>query len=448
MSGRLLIVAAMFSVAWPGVAYAQAPDPVACETQANARKAAWATAEHSWFETMLELQARGIELSLCRMHASTGEEKLHHAEDFGRIFLTGEGIHPVVATIAPGNGFAVGAAMTHEWASATRPLRYRGDAQARVSINGSWTAGGLVNILGSSPSLSNRHQRAIVDASYTHVAEVSFFGLGPSSPNDDTRFGLNLGIGRFTFIVPAGSAFEVFGQVAGLHAAPLAAPSGVTSIETRFDVTSAPGLGQATTYAVVGGGAGLRYPVDEVLNGYSTSASMAVRRYQEASGRPYSFTRTDVRWNNQYTPDTSADLGTFSINLRLASAVAGSADHVPFYLMPTLGGADINGESGLRSYHDYRFRAAHTLAGEISYAHVLFDPIGVFAFYDAGTVGDRFGDLGRSVKHSAGVGATLRLGGIVFAQLYYAFGGNEGSRFNFTGNSNPTVVDNAARSVF
>ena len=72
----------------------------------------------------------------------------------------------------------------------------------------------------------------------------------------------------------------------------------------------------------------------------------------------------------------------------------------------------------------------------------------MFAFYDAGTVGDRFGDLGRSVKHSAGVGATLRLGGIVFAQVYYAFGGSEGTRFNLTGNSNPTVVDSAARSVF
>jgi len=63
--------------------------------------------------------------------------------------------------------------------------------------------------------------------------------------------------------------------------------------------------------------------------------------------------------------------------VRLASAFAGSADQVPFYLMPTLGGADINGDSALRSYHDYRFRAAHTLAGEIEYAHVLIDPIGV-----------------------------------------------------------------------
>jgi hypothetical protein len=448
MSAGRVIATVIFSIACSSVTHAQTVDPVHCETQANTRKAAWATTEHSWFETMLELQARGIELSLCRMHAATGQEKLHHAEDFGRIFLTGEGIHPVVATIAPGNGLAAGAAMTHEWASADRPLRYRGDAHARVSINGSWTAGGLVNIVGSSPSQSNRHQRAIVDGSYTHVAEVSFFGLGPSSPNDETRFGLNLGIGRFTFIVPAGSAFEVFGQVAGLRATPLAAPSGVPSIETRFDTTSAPGLGQVTAYAVFGGGAGFRYPEDEVLNGYSTDASIALRRYQEAGGRPYSFTRTDVRWNNQYTPDTSADLGTLSINVRLASAVAGSADQVPFYLMPTLGGADINGESGLRSYHDYRFRASHALAGEIEYAHVLFDPIGVFAFYDAGTVADRFGDLGRQVKHSVGVGATLRLGGIVFAQLYYAFGGNEGSRFNFTGNTNPSVVDNAARSAF
>ena len=424
---------------------AQSPDPVACETQANTRKAAWAQSQHSWFETMLELQARELALALCRMRASTGEEKFRHAEDFGRVLLTGEGIHPVVGTIAPGNGLAGGAALAHEWNSST--LRYQGAIQSRVSLNVSWTAGGALEIVGASPSMSNRHMHATVDGGYTHIGEISFFGLGPDSPKDETLFGLNLGIDRFTFFVPAGGAVELFGQVAGLHAAPLAGPSGSTSIETGFSAATAPGLGQSITYAVVGGGASLKYPEDDSLVGYATDAGFAVRRYQEGGSGQYSFTRLDVEWNNHYTPDATRDLGTISVNLRLASTPAG-ADQMPFYLMPTLGGADINGDSSLRSYHDYRFRAPHTLAGEFGFAHTIYDPIGAFGFYEVGTVANRFGDLGGTLKHSAGGGMTLRVGGLVFAEAYCAFGGSEGSRFSFTGSTNPPSIAKVVRSVF
>jgi hypothetical protein len=422
----------------------QTADPVACETQANTRKAAWAQTQHAWFETMIELQARDLELSLCRMRASHGEEKVRHVEDFGRVLLTGEGIHPVVSTIAPGNGLAGGAALAHEWNTST--LRYRGEVQSRISVNRSWTAGGALEIVGSSPTMSNRHRHATVDGGYTHIGEVSFFGVGPDSPKDETLFGLDLGIGRFTFVVPAGG-LELFGQVAGLHAAPLAGPSGSTSIETRFSAATAPGLGESTTYAVVGGGASLKYPEDESLVGYATDAGVAVRRYQEGGQRLYSFTRLDAEWNNQYTPDAAADLGTISLNVRLVSTPAG-ADRTPFYLMPTLGGADINGDSSLRSYHDYRFRAPHTLAGELGYVHTLYDPIGVFGFYDLGTVATRVSDLGGTLKHSVGGGVTVRIGGLVFAEAYYASGGSEGSRFSFTGSTSPSTIARIVRSVF
>jgi hypothetical protein len=427
---------------------AQTVDAVTCETKANDRKAAWAKTEHSWFETMLELQARELELSRCRMQASSGEEKLRHAEDFGRILLTGEGLHPVVSTIAPGNGLAGGAALAHEWNSSEHPLRYRADLDGRVSVNQSWTAGGAVDFVGSSPSISNRHMHATADASYTHIAEMSFFGIGPGSPSDEALFGLNLGVGRFTFFVPVGGIFELFGQVEGLHAAPLSAPAGAdSSIETRFSTATAPGIGQSTNYGVVGGGASLKHPEDESLTGYATDLSAAVRRYQEASGRPYSFTRLDAGWNNKYTPDTGTDLGTMSVNMRLSSTVAGG-DQMPFYLMPTLGGSDINGESSLRSFHDYRFRAPHALVGELGYAHTIYDPIGAFGFYDLGTVANRFSDLGGTVKHSAGIGLTVRVGGLVFAELYYAFGGGEGSRTSFTGNTNPPTATQAVRGAF
>jgi hypothetical protein len=133
--------------------------------------------------------------------------------------------------------------------------------------------------------------------------------------------------------------------------------------------------------------------------------------------------------------------------VRTSASAAGSTDRVPFYLLQTLGGADLNGDSSLRSYRDYRFRAPYTLAGQFEYAHTVYDPIGMFAFYDLGSVADRFGSLTRDVKHSVGVGLTVRLGGLVFGQIYYAWGG-EGGRFNLSGNSNPIDVDRAARRAF
>jgi hypothetical protein len=439
----------VLSAACVARAVAQTSDPVACETEANRRKAAWASSAHSWLETTVELQARELQLSRCRMRASTGEERLHHGEDFGRVLLTGEGIHPVIGTIAAGNGLAGGTALTHEWASEMRPLRYRADAHARLSVNRSWLAGAMVNIVGSSPSLSNRHIHAIADASYTHVTQLSYFGPEFGSAADETRFGLNVALGRFSLILPSAGGFAVFGQVEGLRAAPFTSPdSGVPSIEARFSNVSAPALGQTTTYAVLGGGAGWRYPEDEVLTGYSTTLHAAIRRYQETAGHPYSFTRSDVSWDNQYTPEAAVDVGTFSARVRLTTSAAGSTNRVPFYLMSTLGGADLNGENSLRSYRDYRFRAPHTLAGQFEYAHTVYDPVGMFAFYDVGSVAAQAGDLARDLKHSVGVGLTFRLGGVIFGQIYYAWGGAEGTRFNFSGNSNPIDLDKAVKSPF
>jgi hypothetical protein len=449
MTAKRLIVAVVLLAACAAPALAQTAEAVACETEVNRRKADWASSAHSWLETTIELQARELQLSRCRMRASTGEQKLHQAENFGRVLLTGEGIHPVIGTIAAGNGFAGGVVLMHEWADEKRPLRFSGDAHTRLSMNRSWVAGAMVDVVGSSPSLSNRHIHAIADASYTHITQLSYFGPGLGSAGDETRFGLNLALGRFSLVLPAGRGFEVFGQASALHSTPFASPdSGVPSIEARFSNISAPGLGEATTYAVLGGGVGWRYPEDEVLTGYSATLHAAIRRYQEMAGHPYSFTRSNVTWDNQYTPEAAVDIGTFSARLSLSASVAGSTDRVPFYLMSTLGGADVNGDNSLRSYRDYRFRGPHTLVAQFEYAHTLYDPLGVFAFYDLGSVAAQFGDVAQDLKHSVGVGLTVRLGGAIFAQIYYAWGGAEGSRFNVSGNSNPIDINRVVRSAF
>jgi hypothetical protein len=450
MSGAAAaLVVVLSALAFPRATAAQTADAVACETEANRRKAAWATAKHSGLANDWESETRQIQLYLCRMGASSGDERLRHAEDLGRVIFTGEGVHPVVGTIAPGNGLAAGAVLNHEWAAVKRPLRFSANAEGRVSINTSWLAGAVLNVVGSSASRTNQHIHAVFEARHAQINQVGFFGLGSLSARDETRFALAATTARVVVERPATHGFSALVQLEGLHAAP--GPftgSGAPSIEQRFSDETAPGLAQATTYVVPGVGISWHYPEDETLTGYSTGLTATVRRYQEATGAAYSFTRTDVVWTHQLTPDTAADLGTLSASLRLSASAAQHGDRVPFYLQPTLGGSDINSGAGLRGYRDYRFRAPDTLLAQFEYAHGIRNaPLGLFAFADVGTVGRQLSDLDHDVKHSFGAGLTFSLGGVVFGRLYYAWS-PEGSRLVFGGNTNAVGSDPRMRGVF
>jgi hypothetical protein len=429
---------------------AQTSDARKCETDADRRGAAWAAASHSWLASVWELETREIALDWCRTQASAGDQMLHNVENLGRVLFTGEGVHPVVGTIAPQNGFAGGVALNHSSASASKPLRFDTSVEGRGSLNGSWNVGTVLSIRGSSPKRANHHARAAFDVEHSHVRQLSYFGVGNGTPADETRFGLDRTLGRLTIESAATKGFAVFGQLEGLRATPLSfTGSGAPSVGQRFSDATAPALNQSTTHIVFGGGANWQYPQDETMYGYSTGVAASIRRYQEAAGRAYSFARADVTWANQYTPNTDADLGTFSAAIRLIASSTSGGDRVPFYLQPTLGGTDINGEGGLRSYRDYRFRAPDVLAAQFEYTRAIHDPLGLLLFCDVGKVRQQVRDLGLTdLKHSFGAGVTLRAGNLVFLQLYYAWGGPEGSHTNFSGSSNNLAPSGALRGVF
>jgi hypothetical protein len=68
---------------------------------------------------------------------------------------------------------------------------------------------------------------------------------------------------------------------------------------------------------------------------------------------------------------------------------AGPAQEVPFYLMPSLGGA-----STLRGYSNYRFHDRHLLFASTESRWPLFVHVDLAAFVDTGTVAARVEDLG------------------------------------------------------
>ncbi len=101
---------------------------------------------------------------------------------------------------------------------------------------------------------------------------------------------------------------------------------------------------------------------------------------------------------------------------------------VPFYLQPTLGGSNINGNPWLSSYSDYRFRAPNALLLREAFEHSIWGPIGFVFSADQGKVAlARNGIDFNQLAHTFSVGLTLQAGGLPALSFAFAWGGPEGT---------------------
>jgi hypothetical protein len=135
--------------------------------------------------------------------------------------------------------------------------------------------------------------------------------------------------------------------------------------------------------------------------------------------------------------------GAIAFRMLLVTSTTGSGNRVPFYLQPTLGGSDIDGERLLASYQDYRFRAPDLIAFQESIEHSVWGPVGAFLTLEQGRVAERPGDLSLSgLATSASVGVTLRAGGFPMVHLSFSWGG-EGH--HVIGAMNTSLLGGSAR---
>jgi hypothetical protein len=122
----------------------------------------------------------------------------------------------------------------------------------------------------------------------------------------------------------------------------------------------------------------------------------------------------------------------FDIKSHLALSNTSGANQLPFYLQPTLGGNDIDGNVTLRGWDDYRFRDCDAAILQFEADYIVWDPFGVYAFYDGGTVAPTAGGLALSnFRNDAGIGVFARIQGSIIAQTYYAWGRGNGGRWSF-----------------
>lgn len=105
---------------------------------------------------------------------------------------------------------------------------------------------------------------------------------------------------------------------------------------------------------------------------------------------------------------------------------------IPFYMEPTVGGSDIDSRVSLRGFPDYRFRDRDATFAQVEYSVPIHDPVGLLAFYDAGTVGPNFQSLSFAhLRQDGGLGAIFRLQGQTVGQAYIAWGAGHGATLGY-----------------
>ena len=389
-------------------------------------------------------------------------------------FVHNTPFHLTGGSFPPGNGFGAGPAfswehnLTESWRSAT-------NIEAMASSNESWMAQFNFRAI----RVSNNPEKVIYhrpvkgaakkielqhDPELNGYAEVislnklEYYGIGPNTSRQDLAL---YSMRQFTaggnVNYPLGaSGFAVIGDLGGRFYSLGGAKSGSNpSIGQVYNDVTAPGLGVQKGFFQPS--EGIRF--DRDLSGYFIMNYAAT--LQEFVGfSADSFQRLTLDFSHtiplykiqkskpEPTPPGAKPApaaktrnrdGSIDLEALIVTSFASSGNVIPFYLQPTLGGADINGEKFLPSYPDYRFRAPNMMLFRGDIEHSIWGPIGAMFQADTGKVAIARGDLGfQHLLHSYAVGLTLRAGGYPMVQLLFAWGGHEGTHTIAT--VNPALI--------
>jgi hypothetical protein len=418
-----------------------------------------------------------------RFKQSCEDFSLKSVPGCAQLLFTDHPLHIAVGSIAPQNGFGAGAAYVGNW-TPNELWRTSWDADALAADNSSWRAGfyfkaihtpirkiAVITTTTGPPPKSNLsvHPYTIFNlyAQSISLDQLLFYGLGPNSLSaGQSAFSMSETIAGAGAIIPvlhllnASLLGEINGRFVGIRENH---HESIPSIEQLFSETSAPGLASQPAFVQLGEGARLE---PALFNDHLQLDYLAqFQQFVAPSDSHYSFRRFTAdldhtiplyRNSGSYGPkpingpdECAAALGATkcpaiqrnregSVELRLliTESISSAGSVVPFYFQPTLGGSDINGNSWLPSYGDYRFRAPNALLLREAFEHSIWGPVGFAFAADQGRVALSRGDIGFSnLAHSFSAGLTLRAGGLPALSLLFAWGGENTSHVIATVNA-------------
>lgn len=391
--------------------------------------------------------------------------------------FTSSPLHIAAGNQPPQNGFAFGLAFSERW-TPNESWRITWSADAVTTFAGSWRAGAYAKFI-RTPGTSGVSVAPAGTPASTSVAitprpvpvfdvflqsisldTLSFYGTGMDSTRENRTI-----FGQTQTIVGGSALYPI-----GARALAALRPALVGGIQLRvIDIKdgrgSFPAIGQGFPPASLPGLAdqdpftqfteGIRLKPSFGNGAVSLNYLLSSQQFRTSANSHGSFVRwtADLRhefplyrrvastgprdFNSPNECATSAGSGAcpplqFSRNregaITIRALVIGASvsetNQVPFYLQPTLGGSDLNGDRLLAGYDDYRFRGPNLVAVQEGIEHSLWGPVGVFVTLEQGAVAERFHEFRfNDVAHSATVGLTLRAGGFPMVNLAFAFGG-------------------------
>jgi hypothetical protein len=406
--------------------------------------------------------------------------------------LSQDKYHFTLASVPPSNGFGPGLVLNHTFrgtiGSQAQEDEVNISATGAVTTNSSWYLGGdltwTLPFLSSDTSTAeaelasatqkNWHGTAIhLQAAHRTVRTIYFYGLGSGSPSTRYLYPENDTWGEVDGRVLLSHQFVLTGQI-GARSTTLPVSGDPAAVVRHLSSTQAPGLDHQPLF--VQGTIGLEsrvfkrvsHPIQLLPVGdpklqplwkMEFENNVAFHFEEPTDGSPYAFRQFrfdgDERLNlrgwlsNSFPADQhpftyhflcqegnkqrgECNLLQFDIKSRLVLTGTSAGNQIPFYLQPTLGGSDIDNRTTLRGWNDYRFRDRNLALIQLESNFIVWDPFGVYVFYDAGTVGNQAGDLALSrFRQDGGLGASMRLRGSTVAQTYYAWGQGHGGRWSF-----------------
>jgi len=409
-----------------------------------------------------------------------------------QVLFTDHPLHIAVGSIAPQNGFAAGAAFVAHW-TPNETWRLNWNADAVASPNGSWRAGVYMKAVRvpnrtitvtTGPATAADTGLAVEEAPFFNLYaqaislnKIYYFGLGPdTSRNDRAVFGMSERIVGTNVVWPVygrlnlslyGEANGRFVDIRGNHG------ESSPSIEALYSDATAPGLAAQPGFAQFGEGARLR---PRLLSDYLRLNYFLNFQQFVAGDSRFSFRRLTVDLNHQVpiyknttrtalakdhngpdacAVDSSKDSpcpqvvrnleGSVAFRFFLSDSFTSAGSVVPFYFQPTLGGSDINGNTSLPSFQDYRFRAPNVMFLRETFEHSIGKlPLGVALSLDQGKVALTRGALGSSPwLHTYSAGLTLRAGG--FPQIFLLFSWGSGEGTHTAANVNTSLLGGSPR---
>lgn len=303
---------------------------------------------------------------------NTLERSILFLETSGLIERIGEGLgglYPRFGKLSPASGFGAGAGYRH---------RFTNEATLATGFTLSGRGYKALDAQLVFPPLFREHVTPTLSIGYRDYPQERFFGLGSHSSRadrahyrlEDTRV-----LADATVRVAGPVALGFGGGFLNIGVGPGRGDS--PSIAELFTDAEAPGLSQQPSYVFYQARASLDYR-DELSNARAGGVhTVQVIGYIDRDLDRYSFRQYTVQLV-QYLPFFDRRR-VIALRARGEFADAITGHHVPFYLMPTLGGPET-----LRGFREYRFRDANLLLFTAEYRWEAFAALDMALFVDTG----------------------------------------------------------------